>query len=197
MDDVKMKTPTAGGAAEGEDKMGVETYLSSDHSSVPAASKCRATDVGHAIRNKRPPPSGRATGRKPNATGRSKGAPPFVMLPQWAFDCPAFRSLRPGPRALLWEFIRRFNGTNNGRIGFGQRDMAVAINIKDRETVATYVRELEEKGFVRATRRSGFNLKSPNDRRATEWALTFHSVGDETATKEFMRWLPSIFHGTE
>src|SRR3982751_1271120 len=108
--------------------------------------------------------------RKMNAKGRSVGTRPFVMLPQWAFDSPAYRCLRPGPRALLWEMIRRHNGGNNGRIGFSQRDMAAAMNVADRETVAAYVRELEAKGFVKAMRRGGFSVKV-SDRRATEWAL--------------------------
>lgn len=111
------------------------------------------------------------------------------MLPQWAFDCPAFRTLKPGPRALLWELIRRFNGGNNGRIAFCQRDMAKALNIADRGTVAGYVRELVARGFIKATRLGAFSVKLA-DRRATEWALTWHPVGDELATKEFMRWRP-------
>ena len=65
-------------------------------------------------------------------------AKPFVMLPHWTFDCPAYRTLKPGPRALLWELIRKHNGANNGRIGFSQRAMSAAINVADRETVAGY-----------------------------------------------------------
>ena len=134
-------------------------------------------------------------GRKSNAKGRSTGAEPFLMLPQWAYDCPAYRSLKPGPRALLWELIRRFNGKNNGRIGFSQRDMSAAINVADRETVAGYVRELEARGFIVATRRGGFNVKAA-DRRASEWALTWLPVGEALATKEFMRWRPDENDGT-
>lgn len=134
--------------------------------------------------------------RKPNAKGRSTGSQPFVMLTHWAFDSAAYRSLKPGPRALLWELIRRHNGANNGRIGFSQRDMSAAINVADRETVAGYVRELEARGFIAAQRRGGFNVKVA-DRRATEWALTMFPVGDELATKEFMRWKPEKIDGAE
>ena len=109
------------------------------------------------------------------------------MLTHWAFDCPAYRSLKPGPRALLWELIRRHNGANNGRIGFSQRAMSDAINVADRETVAGYVRELEARGLIVAQRRGGFNVKA-SDRRASEWALTMFPVGEELATKDFMRW---------
>lgn len=137
-----------------------------------------------------------AAGRKTNAKGRSVGKHPFVMLSHFAFDCPAFRSLKPGPRALLMEFVRRHNGVNNGRIGFSQRDMSAAINVADRETVAAYVRQLEEFGFIKAHKRGGFNVKVA-DRRATEWSLTMFPLGEVAATKEFMHWRPAKIDGTE
>jgi len=118
------------------------------------------------------------------------------MLHHWAFDSAAFRSLKPGPRALLWELIRRYNGGNNGRIGFSQRAMSSAINIADRETVAGYVRDLEARGFIKAQWRGEFNVKA-SDRRASEWALTMFPIGDQLATKDFMRWRPEKNDGTE
>jgi len=137
-----------------------------------------------------------AAGRRTNAKGRSVGKQGFVMLTHWAFDCPAYRALKPGPRALLFEFVRRHNGANNGRIGFSQRDMSASINVADRETVAGYVRQLEELGFVKAEKRGGFNIKVA-DRRATEWSLTMFPIGDVSATKDFMSWRPSKIDGTE
>jgi hypothetical protein len=118
------------------------------------------------------------------------------MLTHWAFDSLAYRSLKPGPRALLWELIRRHNGANNGRIGFSQRAMSDAINVADRETVAGYVRELEARGFIVAQRRGGFNVKVA-ERRASEWALTMFPIGEELATKDFMRWRPEKIGGAE
>lgn len=137
-----------------------------------------------------------AAGRKTNAKGRSTGKQTFVMLTHWAFDCEAYRSLKPGPRALLWEFIRRHNGANNGRIAFSQRDQSASIGVADRETVAGYVRQLMERGFLVVARRGGFSVKAA-DRRASEWTLTMFPVGDAPATKEFMRWCPSKIRGTE
>lgn len=135
-------------------------------------------------------------GPKVNSKGRNVGRQRFVMLNHWAFDGPSYRSLKPGPRALLWEFIRLYNGGNNGRIGFSQRQMSATINVADRETVAGYVRELEAKGFIKAQRRGGFNVKVAK-RRATEWALTMFSIGEELATKDFVRWRPGKNGGTE
>ncbi len=137
-----------------------------------------------------------SAGRKVNRKGRNVGTQPFVMLQDWIFDCPAYRGLKPGPRALLWEFIRRFNGFNNGRIGFGARDMSDSINVSDRQTIANYVRELEARGFIRARKRGGFNVKVA-DRRASEWILTMFPLGNELATKDFARWRPSEINGTE
>lgn len=130
-----------------------------------------------------------AGGRRPNPKGRSTGAAPFLMMPQWMFDSPAYRSLKPGPRALLFELIRRFNGGNNGRVGFGQREMSTALNIASRETGAGYVRELEAKGFIAVAQRGGFNVKAA-DRRASEWNLTWLPKGEAAATKDFMSWRP-------
>ena len=134
--------------------------------------------------------------QKINVKGRSTREQ-FAKLPFWMLYCLAYRSLRPGPRALLVEFHRRFNGANNGRIVFSQRNMADALNIRDRETVANYARELEAKGFVKAIRRGGFNLKSPDESRATVWALSIYPVGNELATKDCMRWRPAKISGTE
>ena len=111
--------------------------------------------------------------------------------------CPAYRSLKPGPRALLVEFHSRFNGRNNGRIIFSQREMSEAINVSDRQTIAKYVRELEAAGFIVAIRRGGFNLKTPTDSRATEWALSMYAIGDKPAEKAFMSWQPEKNNGTE
>jgi hypothetical protein len=118
------------------------------------------------------------------------------MLHHWLFDCPAYRSLKPGPRAVLWELIRRHNGSNNGRIACGARDMARAVQVADRQTIAEYERELEAKGFIKAVRRGGFSVKV-SDRRVTEWALTWEKIGDELPTKEFARWRPKEIDGTE
>jgi hypothetical protein len=134
--------------------------------------------------------------RKLSAKGRSTGTKPFVMLHNWIFDCPAYRSLKPGPRAVLWELTRRYNGSNNGRIACGAREMARALNVTDRQTIATYERELEAKGFIKAMRRGGFSVKV-SDRRVTEWALTWEKVGDELPTKEFASWRPTEIDGTE
>lgn len=119
--------------------------------------------------------------------GRNTGSTAFIMLDHYIFDCLAYRTMKPGPRALLDEMIRRHNGSNNGRIGLGQREAAKRLNV-NKDTVASYFATLIERGFVAATRPGGFNMKDPESRRATEWRLTWFSTECMPATKDFIAW---------
>ena len=132
----------------------------------------------------------------PDATGRSSGIEPFLKIERWMFDCPAYRTLKPGPRALMLELIRLFNGSNNGRIGMGVRTAGRALGVEP-GTVGGYFHKLEDAGFIVATQRAGFNMKAPGDRTATEWRLTWLPSDGQAPTKEFMRPRESNFDGVE
>lgn len=114
------------------------------------------------------------------------------MLNNYVFDCPAYRTMKPGPRALLWELIRRHNGNNNGVIGLGVRDAATLLNV-GKDAAGRYFRELIERGFIVPARPGGFNIKDPESRRATEWRMTWERCRDQSPTKDFMNW--SKIHG--
>ena len=122
---------------------------------------------------------------KPLKNGRSS-AQPFLQIPRYVFDCEAYRALKAAPRALLWELVRRHNGTNNGSIGLGVRETATALNCAN-NSATSYFHELTEQGFIAPTRKGGFNMKDPSTRRATEWRLTWLPRGNELATKDFMK----------
>jgi hypothetical protein len=124
--------------------------------------------------------------------GRRANGPPFIQLFQWMYDSPAFRSLRPGPRAVILALLRRYNGNNNGSIALGVRDAAIDCGVRDKDTVAGYFAELERKGFIVATRRGAFHLKDPTGSRATEWRLTWLDALGVKATKEFLKWTPDV-----
>ncbi len=47
---------------------------------------------------------------------QKKGAGRHVQLQEWFQRTEAWRTLKPGPRALYIELKRRFNGRNNGKI---------------------------------------------------------------------------------
>jgi hypothetical protein len=104
--------------------------------------------------------------------GRNAGSTRFVMLDHYIFDCPAYRAMKAGPRALLWELIRLHNGSNNRRIGLGVRSAAHALNVS-KDTAAAYFSMLIERGFIAITQLGGFNMKDPQSRRASEWRLTW------------------------
>jgi len=118
-------------------------------------------------------------------TGRNATATAFIMLENYVFDCDAFRTMKLGPRCLLFELIRRHNGSNNGAIALGVRDAAKRLGV-NKDTASGYFRALVERGFIAPSRPGGFNVKDPTARRATEWRLTWIRCGDQPPTKEFM-----------
>ena len=120
------------------------------------------------------------------ANGRNATSTSFIMLDNWIFDCPAYRRLKPGPRCLLFELIRRFNGSNNGSIGLGVREAAKQLGV-NKDTVSGYFQALIQSGFIASMRAGGFNIKDPASRRATEWRLTWMKTDCMPATKEFMK----------
>lgn len=110
------------------------------------------------------------------------------MVPHYIFDCNSFRALKSGPRCLLFEIIRRFNGSNNGSIGLGVREACKALAMTDKGTMSKYFVILQQHGFIAETRPGGFNMKDPQGRRASEWRLTWMPYATTGATKDFLKW---------
>ena len=77
-------------------------------------------------------------------------------------------------------------GSNNGRLPYSVREAATELQI-GKSTAARALRHLEERGFIVAITRGGFNCKI---RHSTEWRLTEFpcDVTRELATKDFARW---------
>lgn len=118
--------------------------------------------------------------RKKRGTGR------HVQLHEWLQASLAWRSLKPGPRALYIELKRRYNGNNNGEIILSHRDAAKALNVH-RNTVGDYFRELEERGLTHATR--GSCLGPAGIGEAAHWALDELPTQDgKSARKAFIHW---------
>jgi len=116
---------------------------------------------------------------------KKKGNGQFVQLNHWFLKLPAWRALKPGPRALYIALKMRFNGSNNGMIFLSQRDAKEALNVS-RETVASYFAELEAKGFILKT--EGHCLGPDGRGRAAKWALTEEALNAAPATKDFVKW---------
>ncbi len=128
----------------------------------------------------------RKRGRGFDHTGRSTKPDRFVKLPHWMLNSAAWQATRCVERALLVELLALYNGFNNGEIAFSVRQAALTLHVA-KDTAQKAFRGLEEKGFIRRTRRGSFRIKF---RHASLWEITLHPLGDELATKNFMRWHP-------
>jgi hypothetical protein len=122
----------------------------------------------------------------------------YVRLPEYMLACPAWRALDGNCRALYIELARRYRGpnSNNGRIPYSVREAALELSI-GRSTAQRCFDRLQEHGFIKIGKRSGFNVKG---RVATEWLLTEfaddrHGGMTALGTKDFMKWPPqNSFH---
>lgn len=118
----------------------------------------------------------------------------FVNLPHWVMKTEAYRSMKPGPRALLFEIIMRFNGSNNGSIGLGHREAMHALDVVSPNAVAGYFKELLTRGFIRQCKSSGFNIKDTTQRTSSEYALAWLPVGNGRANPSFKDWKPETLN---
>lgn len=123
-----------------------------------------------------------------NKKGRRRKQPPFVMLPWYLIDCPAWRSLSFSARAAFIELARRYNGWNNGQLVLAASTLAERLGCS-KATAARALNELEVTRFIGVQKVGIFRRK---DRLASEYFLTLYkndATGD-LSTKAFMRWQP-------
>lgn len=130
--------------------------------------------------------------RKRNRNGRSDHVSRFAALPHWLMDMPAWRTMSAIPRAVFIEVVRRYNGSNNGRISLSAREVAKLVNI-GRATAADALKDLTARGFIQVASPGGFGQKASEDGpvgRAARWRLTEHKcdVTGALPTKDFARW---------
>jgi len=111
----------------------------------------------------------------------------YVALRYWLLQSQAWRSLPGNARALYIELAARYNGSNNGRIPYSEREAVAAVHIS-KSTAGRLLKILEDRGFIVCTKRGAFSLKTTKD--ASEWRLTEYDsdVPVAHATKNFMRW---------
>jgi hypothetical protein len=121
----------------------------------------------------------------------------YVNLREYMLASPAWQALDCNSRCLYIELARRYRGpdSNNGKIPYSVREAASALAI-GRSTACRCFDRLQELGFIKVAKRSGFNIKG---RISTEWLLT--EFPDDTkattgiASKDFMKWTPeNSFH---
>ena len=112
-----------------------------------------------------------------NKTGRTKGKERFICLPHYLMDTVAWGRLSVTARAAWLEYMRRHNGSNNGRIAMPERNLADRLGIS-RNTANRAIKELLTFGFIEVTRGASFAGK----RIAVEYLLT-HLPDDRTTPK--------------
>jgi hypothetical protein len=95
--------------------------------------------------------------------GRSKRK--FLQLYTNVKRSKAYHQLTSYARSLLFELIDRYNGCNNGMIGFGVREAVYELGCC-KGTVSNAMRELDDTGLARPTKIGAWRGK-----RATEWRL--------------------------
>lgn len=134
----------------------------------------------------------KAKGRGLNKQGRSEAEPRFLQLPFWLMESPAFHHLSPEGRTGLIYLAKRFNGSNNGKIGFGVRSggfvrNAGSPNLIDKPVLSqtrmqAALYELQAFRLARIATPSSFGQK----KRTREWELTWLSCDGKAAARDFM-----------
>ena len=135
-----------------------------------------------------------AKGRRQDKTGRSEAEPRHVQLPYWLLEHQSYLRLPANAKLVMTYMAHRFNGFNNGRIGFGWRaGCPVRVNGKDQiersfglspNQIGRALTRLEADGFIVCTKAATFDQK----RLTREWRLTWLPSGLNGAlppTKEF------------
>ena len=108
----------------------------------------------------------------------------FVQLNYLLIKSNAFKEVTGGAFKLYVKVRERFNGVNNGEIGFSVRDASNKLGIS-RMTASKYFKELEEKGFLKIKEKGSYNFKS---RHATTWIITAERYNHKAPSNDFMSW---------
>ena len=127
-------------------------------------------------------------GRGLDKKGRSKSGPTFSPLFHFMMETPAWRNLTTQERIAYVEVLRRYNGSNNGRIVASVRQVAEGANI-NKDTAGRCLQRLQDLGFLELVTPGGFSRKN---RHASEWRLTAHRCDrtERPGSKSFLKWRP-------
>lgn len=139
-------------------------------------------------------------GRGQDKTGRSAAEHRHVRLEYWLLEHPNFLALSANAKVVAIYMAKRFNGFNNGQIGFGWRaGCLVPVNGHEnveksfglsRHQIGRALDELESAQFIVCTKAATFDQK----RLTREWRLAWlpsGAKGERPATKEFASLPPS------
>lgn len=122
--------------------------------------------------------------RKIGQNGRSLGSP-HVRLDDSIFYSASFRALAPLERAMLFELLGLYNGSNNGELWLSLRDAARLVGVAEPETAGNAIKALIEHGLVAVTSPGHFAIK---ERHATCYRFTFYFTPGAGPTNEYRGW---------
>lgn len=121
--------------------------------------------------------------RRMNAKGRRE-TEQFLPIPYTMARSTAWRSLS-GPAIKVWIELRtRFDGNNNGKLSLSLDEAARLLGM-GKATAQRAFAELEEKGFIKMTKRGQWY-----GRLATEWAVTDRHHNGHLPTRDWQKWKP-------
>lgn len=121
---------------------------------------------------------------------RKKTSQRFIQLFYFMLETQAWKDLDAVARSIYIELTRRYNGSNNGRIGYSARQAAEELKIS-KATAARALRSLQAHGFIVVEKSGAFHCKV---RHASEYRLTIYeshiatNYAERLPTKEFTRW---------
>lgn len=96
----------------------------------------------------------------------------FIKLPHAVYDSPAFQSLVPVERAVLFLLLRKFNGRNNGAIPLGVRDAAKDCHC-GQMTACRALARLEEIGLIICTHKGHMVPEVGRPNAPSRWRVNF------------------------
>ncbi len=115
-----------------------------------------------------------------------------LRLYNWMTEAPTYVALSSNAKCILWELMRRYDGSNNGKISFGGQDgwhTQLSPDVTERSLI-----ELGQAGFIAESEPAIPHLKKPR-----KWRLTMYLADGKAATKDFMKASsappPNSFHG--
>ncbi len=108
----------------------------------------------------------------------------FARLPFAILNSDAWKACNSSTRDVYTGMLLRFNGSNNGSIGYGCRVAADYANI-GRNTAALAFKKLQEVGLIKCVTRSNFDCRK---KLATEWGLTHLPIDGVPATGEWRNY---------
>ena len=126
--------------------------------------------------------------RRKSYKSQKRSEPNFVMLLNFIADTPAWRSLKPAPRALYFEIKRQYNGHNNGRVLLSYRDAAQRLNWSY-NSVGGYFKALEQRGFIVCMQRP--HLGPSGVGQTSHWRLTEYECEGTRPTHDYKAWKPT------